>query len=384
MAAVWSNTAVDGNLTVQISALRRIMDTPWTGVSCIRTISRRGYRLALPVTCIQAEREPALVVSRLPVQPLPHLSIAVLPLVSLSDDSDLHRLGHRIADHIAAKLSRIPAMQVVAREDRSGDAPQTGKRLRIDYSVEGSRGLSGSRIRVNVRLIETQTGRYVWANQFDARFKDVSEAEDEISGLLVRTISVQLFSAAARRLEANVLIGRDASELTTCGRAWFYRPWSQVTLRKTRAAFEGALEIDPDCIDAKIGTSLTCIVQLLEGWSNVPPQDQLRAERLLAEAIEYDPTRAMAYHALGMPRRSQARLPDARAALNRAVELDPNDAGAVHQLGLASLYEGEPDAAIQHIERSIRLRLARMIHNELRCSTDWGGAIWFLATAEPP
>src|ERR1700733_524453 len=104
-----------------------------------------------------------------------------------------------------------------------------------------------------------------------------------------------------------------------------------------------------------MATSLTCIVQLLEGWSNVPLQDQLRAERLLAEAIEYDPTRAMAYHALGMLRRSQARLPDARAALNRAVELDPNDAGAVHQLGLASLYEGEPDAAIQHIERSIRL-----------------------------
>jgi TolB-like protein len=271
MAAVWSNTAVDGNLTVQISALRRIMDTPWTGVSCIRTISRRGYRLALPVTCIQAEREPALVVSRLPVQPLPHLSIAVLPLVSLSDDSDLHRLGHRIADHIAAKLSRIPAMQVVAREDRSGDAPQTGKRLRIDYSVEGSLWLSGSRIRVNVRLIETQTGRYVWANQFDARFKDVSEAEDEISGLLVRTISLQLFSAAARRLEANVLIGRDASELTTCGWAWLYRPWSPVTLRKTRAAFEGALEIDPDYIDAKIGTSLTCIVQLLEGLEQRTP-----------------------------------------------------------------------------------------------------------------
>jgi DNA-binding winged helix-turn-helix (wHTH) protein len=107
MAAVWSNTAVDGNLTVQISALRRILDTPWTGVSCIRTISRRGYRLALPVTCVQAEREPLLVVSLSPVQPLPHLSITVLPLVSLPDDSDLHRLGHRIADHIAAKLSRI-------------------------------------------------------------------------------------------------------------------------------------------------------------------------------------------------------------------------------------------------------------------------------------
>jgi tetratricopeptide (TPR) repeat protein len=128
-----------------------------------------------------------------------------------------------------------------------------------------------------------------------------------------------------------------------------------VTLRSAQTAFDCALEIDPGCIDAKIGASLTCIVQVLEGWSHSPPSDQLRVEKLLIEAIECDPNRAMAYYALGMLRRSQGRIPDARVALNRAVELDPSDAGAVYQLGLALLYEGKPEAAIRHIEKSIRL-----------------------------
>jgi DNA-binding winged helix-turn-helix (wHTH) protein/Flp pilus assembly protein TadD len=353
MAAVWPNSAVDGNLTVQISALRRIMDDPRTGQNCIGTVSRRGYRLTVPVIRFPAEREPAVSLSR--AAPLPHFTITVLPLVSLSDDSDLHRLARRITDCVTAKLSRIPTMLVVARQEGSNDALQTSKRLSASYSLEGSMWLSRSRIRVNVRLIETQTGRYVWADQFEARLDDTLEAEDEISGRLVRTIDLQLVTAAARRFEPKVPIGQDAGELTTCGWAWFYSPWSPVTLRRARAAFEGALEIDPDCLDAKIGTSLTCIVQVLEGWSNAARFDQLRAEGFLSEAIEHDPNRAMAYHALGMLRRSQTRLSDARAALNRALELDPSDAGAVYQLGLALLYEGEPEPAARHIEKSIRL-----------------------------
>jgi TolB-like protein len=360
MAAVWPNTAVDGNLTVQISALRRIMDDPRTEVSRIRTVPRRGYRLALPVTRVQAEREPTPGVSLQAGHSLPHFSITVLPLASLSDDPDLHRLAHRITDCVAAKLSRIPGILVIAPDAMAGkgkstDAPRDGKEPGINYALEGGVWLSGSRIRVNVRLIETQTGRYIWADQFDARFQDISEAEDEISGRLVRTTNLKLVAAAACRVEAKAPTGRDAGELTTCGWAWFYRPWSPVSLRRARAAFEGALEIDPDCLDAKIGTALASIVQVLECWSISASLDQLRAERLLFEAIESDPNRAMAYHALGMLRRSQSRLPDARVALKRAVELDPNDAGAVYQLGLVLLYEGEPEAAIRHIEKSIRL-----------------------------
>ena len=50
MAAAWPNTVVeDNNLSVQISALRRILDRDRAEGSCIQTIPGRGYRFVAPV-----------------------------------------------------------------------------------------------------------------------------------------------------------------------------------------------------------------------------------------------------------------------------------------------------------------------------------------------
>src|SRR5215472_11574436 len=50
MQAVWPGTAVEeSNLTVQISALRRILDRDRVEGSCIQTVPSRGYRFIPPV-----------------------------------------------------------------------------------------------------------------------------------------------------------------------------------------------------------------------------------------------------------------------------------------------------------------------------------------------
>src|SRR5215831_14750041 len=51
MVAVWPRTVVEeNNLTVQISALRRILDAGRTQGSCIQNVPGRGYRFVAPVT----------------------------------------------------------------------------------------------------------------------------------------------------------------------------------------------------------------------------------------------------------------------------------------------------------------------------------------------
>jgi TolB-like protein/DNA-binding winged helix-turn-helix (wHTH) protein/Tfp pilus assembly protein PilF len=63
MDAVWPGTAVEeGNLTVQISALRRILDQNRAHGSCIQTVPGRGYRFVAPLTPF----EPAAVAGTLP------------------------------------------------------------------------------------------------------------------------------------------------------------------------------------------------------------------------------------------------------------------------------------------------------------------------------
>jgi DNA-binding winged helix-turn-helix (wHTH) protein len=90
MAFVWPKAVVEeGNLTLQISALRRIHDRGRSGGSCIQTVARRGYRFAAAVTAIKAEASRAAeAISRGRASPLPRLSIVVLPLTNLSNDPE--------------------------------------------------------------------------------------------------------------------------------------------------------------------------------------------------------------------------------------------------------------------------------------------------------
>jgi TolB-like protein/DNA-binding winged helix-turn-helix (wHTH) protein/tetratricopeptide (TPR) repeat protein len=60
MEAVWPRMVVEeGNLTVQISALRRILDQDRVQGSCIQTVPGRGYRFVAPVTPVERAASPA-------------------------------------------------------------------------------------------------------------------------------------------------------------------------------------------------------------------------------------------------------------------------------------------------------------------------------------
>jgi tetratricopeptide (TPR) repeat protein len=58
---------------------------------------------------------------------------------------------------------------------------------------------------------------------------------------------------------------------------------------------------------------------------------------------------------LGVLRRVQVRLTESRIALEKAITLDPNNVYANRQLAWTLLFLAEPDAAITHGEKSLRL-----------------------------
>ena len=59
--------------------------------------------------------------------------------------------------------------------------------------------------------------------------------------------------------------------------------------------FERALELDPRSIDAKVGIAMVLTGNVGAGLSNSSEQDLARAERLLVEVLDSDPTRQMAH-----------------------------------------------------------------------------------------
>jgi TolB-like protein len=74
-----------------------------------------------------------------------------------------------VAESLTTDLSRISGSFVIARNSafsykgKSIDVRQVGRELNVRYALEGSVQRGGGRFRVNVQLIDAETGNHLWA-----------------------------------------------------------------------------------------------------------------------------------------------------------------------------------------------------------------------------
>ena len=232
---------------------------------------------------------------------------------------------------------------------------QIGRALGVRYILEGSVRRTGDQVRVNVQLIDAETGTHLWADRFETDHANLAEAQSEITGRLARTLDLELAEAVGRRIEAERATNPDARDLVMRGWAWWYRRMSPANRQQAQQAFEQALDIDPHSIDARIGLAIILVSNIADGWSSGAEQDLARAEELLLEALERDPNRSMAHYAMAMVRRSQGRLIESKMEFESAIALDRNNARAYFNFGRTLFLLGQPEAAIPHIEKALRL-----------------------------
>ena len=291
----------------------------------------------------------------------PPLSIVVLPFANLSNDPEQEYFADGITDDLTTDLSRTSGSFVIARhtaftyKDRPVDVRQLGQELGVRYVIEGSVRRTGDQIRVNVQLIDAESGSHIWADRFDSDRSNLAEVENEITGRLARTLNFALVDHESRRIEREKTVDPDTRDFVMRGWAWFYRPLSSENRREAWQAFEQALAIDPQSVEARIGLAMILVTNLALHWSTSLEQDRARAEQLLLEALARDANHSMAHYAMGIIRRLHNRLAEAQAEMETAIALDPNNANAFRQLGLTLMWLGQPRAAIPNVEKGIRL-----------------------------
>jgi adenylate cyclase len=307
-------------------------------------------------------------VTATPAKPAPRFSIVVLPFENLSKDPDQEYFADAVTDDLTTDLSHISDSFVISRttafayKDKPVDVRQIGRELGVRYILEGSVRRLGEQIQVNAQLIDAESGAHVWADRFDTDRTNLAKAQDEIVGSLARTLHLEIVKAAASRIEQEKPANLDASDFVMRGRAWYVQQAIPAALQNAQRAFERALEIDPQSVDAKIGLAivLTEFVangrsHVLDGVSFTREQDMTRAERLLSEIFEHGTHNSQAYFAIGRLRRLQNRLIESRIELEKAVALDRNDAGAILQLGVTLVFLGQPEAALSQFEKALQL-----------------------------
>jgi TolB-like protein len=137
----------------------------------------------------------------------PRLSIVVLPFANLGGHPEQEYFVDGVTESLTTDLSRLSGSFVIGRntaftyKGKHIDLKQIGRELNVRYVLEGSVQRSGNRLRVNVQLIDAESGAHLWAERFDKPVADLFDMQDEIVARLANQLGTQLIAAEARRAE---------------------------------------------------------------------------------------------------------------------------------------------------------------------------------------
>ena len=134
----------------------------------------------------------------------------VLPFANIGGDPEQDYFVDGVTESLTTDLSRISGAFVIGRntaftfKGKAVDLKQIGRELNVRYVLEGSVQRGGNRLRVNVQLIDAETGNHLWAERFDKPVADLFDMQDEIVSRLANTLNAQLIAAEARRAERSL------------------------------------------------------------------------------------------------------------------------------------------------------------------------------------
>jgi TolB-like protein len=189
------------------------------------------------------------------------VSIAVLPFINMSSDTEQEYFSDGISEDIITDLSKVSALSVIARntaftfKGRSVDVPQVARQLKVSHVLEGSVRKSGNRVRITAQLIDGTSGNHIWAERYDRDLEDIFALQDEISQAIVSALKLNLFPEEKRAIETRGTSNAEAYDVFLRARA-IYTGQSGTELRRCIALYRRALELDPSFAQAWAGLSV--------------------------------------------------------------------------------------------------------------------------------
>ena len=221
------------------------------------------------------------------------------------------------------------------------------------YVLEGSVQRRGDRMRVNVQLVEAESGAHLWAERFDKPVTDFFDMQDEIVARLANQLSVELMGSEARRSERAP--APDSFDLFLRGASWFHRGPTPENLAQARACFEHALALDPDNVEALVKISMVDFQSAEFLFSDDRAGRLVAAEKASIRALRLAPEHARAHFSLGpvlcVTNRAEAGI----AECERALAIDPNLAAAHGAIGAFKAHIGRDEETEAHVREALRL-----------------------------
>jgi TolB-like protein/class 3 adenylate cyclase len=289
----------------------------------------------------------------------PRLSIVVLPFANLGGDPEQEHFVDGVTESLTTDLSRIRGAVVIGRntaftyKGKAVDLKQIGRELNVRYVLEGSVQRGGARMRVNVQLIDAETGNHLWAERFDKPLADLFDMQDEIVARLAGALNTALVAAEARRAEQAP--NPDSMDLYFQGLAWYNKGQAPDTLAQARSFFDRALTADPDNVDALVRAAAADFIMGASLLVTDPKPAFAAAEAKLIKALSSVPDHARGHMLLGMTEMWTNRAAQGVAKCEHALQLDRNLASAHAFIGQGKIFIGRAEETEAHVAEALRL-----------------------------
>jgi serine/threonine protein kinase len=292
----------------------------------------------------------------------PEKSIAVLPFENLSDEKENAFLAAGIQDELLSNLAKIKDVKVISRTSvmqyRSGitrNLKEIAQQLGVSKVVEGSVRRAGNRVRVSVQLIDAQTDRHVWAQNYDRTLADSLTLESDLATEIAAAAGAKLSPQAKAAVQTKPTNNPAAYDAYLRGRA--FAGGSQLDRSNVNGlmrSYQEAVKLDPSF--ALAWAYLSWAQSNIYWQFDSDPARLAAAKDSLDRALALGPNLPETHLALGYYRcYGQRDFTGALAKFQKAEQGLPNSVDVIRAIALIQRRLGHWDEAIAGMRRAVEL-----------------------------
>ena len=264
-------------------------------------------------------------------------AIAVLPFRTITfapgENTDEHFVGIGLADALISRLGRInkllvhPTNSIRSLSEEIRDPIRAGRRLNVDFILDGSIKIAGDRLRLGVQLLDVKGNAAVWATSIDEKAGSLFALEETLSNQLIEALVPRISSSDLAGYSRRGTDSPEAFEHYLRGR-YHFSLMTEDHLAKSFVLFHRAIAADPNYAHAYSGIAnyynWLGVIGVLPPSECFPPA--LEASQ---RAVELDPNLSEAHASLGFSLQVGAfDWSNAEVHFQRALELNRNNTNA--------------------------------------------------------